>query len=385
MKTMPCILAGLLLLLTITGCKDKTKGAGHTFVPDVLVNTPLVEDVSYTYEYPGYLQAEQTVNLVARVSGFLEKISFVPGQVVKEGQNLFTIEPKPYIDALNSAKANVKSIEAQLNYAQSSYEKMKEAVKNKAVSEIDYLQAQSTYFSTLADLENAKAQLNTAKLNLDYCYIKAPFAGRISRNLIDPMNFVGNPQQPTTLSTLYKDARMFIYFNMAYSEYQNIPTPNLTPQGKTTGSAITIQDGSNAKLTWPGKLDYSSPNIDLNTGSVSIQAFAENPNHELLSGMYVKVIVPYKEKKDALVIPESSIGTNQAGRFIYVVNDDNTVEYRQVVVGVLKNSMREIVSGIAKGERYVVEALISVRPGMKVTPVTAEEEAKKAEKSKSQM
>lgn len=383
MKTMPCILAGLLLLLTITGCKDKKKGTDHAFVPDVLVNTPLIEDVSYTYEYPGYLQAEQTVNLVARVSGFLEKMSFVPGQVVKEGQSLFIIEPKPYIDALSSAKANVKSVESQLSYAQSSYEKMKEALQNKAVSEIDYLQTRSTYFSTLADLENAKAQLNTAKLNLDYCYIKAPFSGRVSRNLVDPMNFVGNALQPTILSTLYKDARMFIYFNMAYNEYQNIPAPNLTLQGKTAGIGITIQDGSDATKAWPGKLDYSSPNIDLSTGSVNIRAFAENPNHELLSGMYVKVIVPYKEMKNALVMPEASIGTNQAGRFIYVVNNDNTVEYRQVTVGVLKDSMREVTSGIAQGERYVVEALISVRPGMKVNPVTPEEE--KAGKSKTQM
>lgn len=363
----------MLLFILLSGChskKQKEATSQQRPVPEIAVNTPVSQDVVYTYEYPAYLEAEQTVNLVARVSGFLEKILYTPGEEVKAGQLLFVIEPKPYIDQVNAAEARVQSAEAQLEYAQASYERMKEAVNTKAISEIDYLQAQSNYNSAQASLQDARAQLNTARINLTYCYIKAPFDGRVTRNLVDQANYVPGSVNPTTLATMYKDRRMYAYFNMAYAEYQNLPPESARMAPNDPLRFLTITDADDPGRQWKGQLDYTSPNVDLQTGTVNIRAIIENPHQELLSGMYVKLHVPYRNVRDALLIPEASIGTNQTGRFVYVVGRDNRIELKQVKVGVLEaDGMREIISGIRRDDRYVVDALISVRPGMEVKPV----------------
>ena len=365
----------LALALFLPGCKNKKTGKEATAMPtpEILVNTPLRQTVTYTYEYPAYLEAMQTVNLVARVSGFLEKIQYTPGQLVKPGIVLFVIEPRPYIDQYNAAQSQMKSMTAKLNYAKAQYEKMKEAMPSKAVSEIDYIQAESNYQGALADLQDAKAQLNIAQTNLDYCYIKAPFEGRVSRNLVDVSNFVNGSEQPVTLATMYKDKTMYAYFNMAYSEFQNLPPVVNTPAGLLP---ISITDAAKPDKKWQGSLDYTAPNVDLQTGTVGVRAIVQNPQEELLSGMYVKINVPYKEVPNALLIPEISIGTNQSGRYVYIVGKDDRIQLRSVKTGILTpDGMREIVSGITPDDRYVVEALMSVRPGMKVNPITSKTSA----------
>ncbi len=361
----------ILIVFISSGCKkEKTDTSKQMPTPEIQVNNPEEKDVIYTYEYPAYLESEQTVNIVARVSGFLEKILYTPGQEVKAGQLLFVIEPKPYMDQVNAAEAQVKSAEAQLKYAQASYERMKEAVNTKAVSEIDYLQAQSAYNSAQASLQDAQAQLNTSRINLAYCYIKAPFDGRVTRNLIDQGNFVAGSVNPTTLATMYKDRKMYVYFNMAYSEYQHLPPVSEHPSANDPLRFLTITDADAPGRQWKGLLDYTSPNVDLQTGTVNVRAIIENPHQELLSGMYIKIHVPYQVVRNALLIPESSIGTNQAGRFVYIVDRDNRVELKPVTVGVLEaDGMREIVKGIRRDERYIVNALASIRPGMQINPV----------------
>lgn len=368
----PLLYSIFILLVLLSGCKHKKQSnpASDMPTPEILVATPTEQAVTYEYEYPAYLEAVQTVNLVARVSGFLEKIQFVPGQFVKAGTTLFVIEPQPYLDQLNAAQAQLKSTQAKLNYAKSQYEKMKEALPGKAVSEIDYIQAQSNYHAALASLQDAKAQLNTAQTNLNYCYIKAPFDGRVSRNLIDKANFVTGSLQPVTLATMYKDKNLYAYFNMAYPEFQNLPPINPNDKKNIHFLPMYITDATNPGKTWKGELDYTSPNVDLQTGTVTVRAIVPNPKEELLSGMYVKVKVPYKQVPRALVIPETSISTNQAGRFVYLVNKDDKIVLQPLQVGVLTDQgMREITGGITADDRYVVEALMSVRPGMTVKPI----------------
>ena len=136
----PLLYSICILLLLLSGCKHKKQSQANTTpAPEIVVATPVRQDITYEYEYPAYLEAVQTVNLVARVSGFLEKIQFIPGQFVKAGTTLFVIEPQPYLDQLDAARAQMKSMQAKLNYAKSQYEKMKEALPGKAISEIDYI------------------------------------------------------------------------------------------------------------------------------------------------------------------------------------------------------------------------------------------------------
>ena len=211
MKKMIVLMIGLGVILGGCRKKEKQEAASGQAAPEILVNRPAQHDVVYTYQYPAYLEAVQTVNLVARVSGFLEKMNYIPGVPVKAGQLLFVIEPQPYQDQLKAAQAEMKSTEARLAYARAQYEKMKEAMPSRAISEIDFIQAESDYHSAIANLQNARAQLNTAQTNLNYCYIKAPFDGRVSRNLVDLQNFVGGAVQPVTLATMYKDKYMCLF------------------------------------------------------------------------------------------------------------------------------------------------------------------------------
>lgn len=360
MKTLSIVILAATLFF---GC-DKSKEQHKTMpAPTVEVNHPVLQTVVYSFEYPGYLEAEQTVTLVARVSGYLESFRFTPGQQVREGQVLFVIEPQPYQDKVTQAEAAVESSKSKLTYAKASYERMKEAVKGRAVSEIDYLQAQSAYGEAVAAHEDARSQLNLANTDLSYCRVKAPFTGRISRNRIDVGNMVGTAADNTTLATIYKDNQMYLYFSMAYPDYMKLP------QNSPSALPITLQDVNDPEKTWVAALDYTSPNVDLTTGTVSLRAIARNPNGNLLSGMYVKVIVPYKSVPKAIVIPENSIGTNQGGRYVYLVTPENTVAFQAVKVGALtSNGMREITEGVSLEDRYVTQALINVRPGMKVTP-----------------
>jgi len=167
MKKMIVLMIGLGVILGGCRKKEKQEAASGQAAPEILVNRPAQHDVVYTYQYPAYLEAVQTVNLVARVSGFLEKMNYIPGVPVKAGQLLFVIEPQPYQDQLKAAQAEMKSTEARLAYARAQYEKMKEAMPSRAISEIDFIQAESDYHSAIANLQNARAQLNTAQTNLN--------------------------------------------------------------------------------------------------------------------------------------------------------------------------------------------------------------------------
>lgn len=371
MKTLVYIILGIALIAG--GCKKKKQQEAAEAArpaPEVAVARPEVSDVIYTYQYPAYLEAVQTVNLVARVSGFLEKMNYIPGVPVKQGDLLFVIEPQPYLDQVKAAQAELKSTQARLAYAKAQYEKMKEAMPSKAVSEIDFIQSESDYHTALANQQNAKAQLNTARTNLNYCYIKAPFDGRVTRNMVDVQNFVGGSVQPVTLATMYRDKVMFAYFNMAYAEFQNLPVIGNPTSPADTVMQLSITDASDSTRVWHGRLDYSSPNVDLQTGTVTVRAIANNPKQELLSGMYVKITIPYKQVHHAVQIPETSIGTSQAGRFVYLVNDDDEIVQQTVKVGILSpNGMREIISGATPDDLYVVQAMMTVRPGMKVKPI----------------
>ncbi len=370
MKGMMFLMAGVIILAGGCRKKDKEKATAAGQVAEILVNTPITRGITYTYEYPAYLEAIQTVNLVARVSGFLQKMNYIPGVPVKAGQLLFVIEPQPYLDQVKAAEAQLNSAQARLNYAEAQYQKMKEALPGKAISEIDFIQSESNYNTALANLQDARAQLNTARTNLNYCYIKAPFDGRVSRNLVDVQNFVGGSVSPVTLATMYKDKEMFAYFNMAYSEFQNLP-PVGNPTVVTDSTVkLAITDAADPGRRWEGRLDYTSPNVDLETGTVTVRALVDNPKEELLSGMYVKIQVPYRKVDEALLIPETSIGTNQAGRYVYLVDHNDQVVLQTVKVGALEpDGMREILSGVTPKDWYVVNAMINVRPNMKVKPV----------------
>lgn len=366
MKPILYITISLFFLLSCKGKKETTVAMP---VPEISVAYPEVRDVTLTKDYPGYLTADKTVNLVARVNGTLQSINFQPGNRVKQGQLLFVIEPTLYQNAVSQAEAELKTSQAQLEYARNSYERMKEAIKSDAVSKIQLVQAESSVAEGGAAVDNAKAALNTARTNLAYCYVRAPFDGTVDRSQYDVGSYISGSLQPVTLSTIYKDDSMYAYFNVADNQWLSMLLDE-SGESAQLPSEVEVKLGKDGTRIYTGKLDYLSPNVNLSTGTLNIRANLENPKGLLKSGLYVSITLPYGEQKQAILVSEASIGTDQLGKFLYVVNDSNIVKYRHISTGQLINdTLRLVTKGLMPQECYVTKALIKVRDGMEIKPV----------------
>lgn len=365
-RSFPLIIIALFLL---GGCKKKQQKTAAFKLP-VEVANPIVKDIILTVDYPGYLQAINTVNLVARVSGRLEQISYEPGTRVRKGQTLFIIEPTTYQDNVRQSEAALKEGRATLEYAKATYERTKEAFKANAVSEIQVIQTQSNYEQALAAVANYEAQLQTAQTNLSYCYVKAPFDGRVSKNQYDVGNYLSGTQAPT-LATIYQDNQIYVNFNVSDNQYLNMAIEKDHPQGMGQLSDLTVIPDAEENLpTFKAKLDYFAPNIVLSTGTINMRGVIDNAGGLLRDGLFVKVVLPYGQQSNAVLIPDASIGTDQLGRYVYIVNDSAIVETRRVETGqLIDDTLRQIKSGLTPNDRYVVNALLKVRPGMTVNPI----------------
>lgn len=209
--------------------------------PEISVARPSVQDITLTKNYPGYLTSEKTVDLVGRVSGTLQTVAYTPGSRVHQGQVLFQIEPTVYQDNVRQAEAALNTARANLEYAQNNYTRMQEAAKTDAVSQIQVLQSKSNVATSLAAVSNAEAALNTARTNLGYCTVRAPFDGTISRNLADAGSYINGSAQPVTLATIYKDDHLYSYFNVADNQWlamliqqgKAFPNRSMSAWGKT--------------------------------------------------------------------------------------------------------------------------------------------------------
>ena len=360
-----------LVLSVLTGCKEKKDAGAMKGMPTLAISVakPIVKDITLTKDYPGYLTTEKTVNLVARVNGTLQSVSYAPGGRVKKGQLLFVIEPTLYNDKVAQAEAELKTAQAQLEYARNNYSRMKEAVKSDAVSQIQVLQSESSVTEGVAAVSNAEAALSTARTNLGYCYVRAPFDGTISKSTVDIGSYVGGSLQPVTLATIYKDDQMYAYFNVADNQWLEMSMNNQQPT-KDLPKKIMVQLGKEGTESYPATLDYLSPNVDLNTGTLMVRANFDNPQGGLKSGLYVSITLPYGEADHAILVKEASIGTDQLGKFLYAVNDSDIVHYRHIEIGQLINdTLRQVLGGLSPQERYVTEALMKVRDGMKIKPI----------------
>ncbi len=313
-----------LVLSVLTGCKEKKDTGAMKGMPTLAISVakPIVKDITLTKDYPGYLTTEKTVNLVARVNGTLQSVSYAPGGRVKKGQLLFVIEPTLYNDKVAQAEAELKTAQAQLEYARNNYSRMKEAVKSDAVSQIQVLQSESSVTEGVAAVSNAEAALSTARTNLGYCYVRAPFDGTISKSTVDIGSYVGGSLQPVTLATIYKDDQMYAYFNVADNQWLEMSMNNQQPT-KDLPKKIMVQLGKEGTESYPATLDYLSPNVDLNTGTLMVRANFDNPQGVLKSGLYVSITLPYGEADHAILVKEASIGTDQLGKFLYAVNDSD--------------------------------------------------------------
>ena len=368
MKTNTYLIA--LFGVLLSGCGKKETSATMEALP-VEVAKPLVKNVTLTRDYPGYLTAETSVDIVGRVNGTLLSKLYPSGQRVKKGQTLFVVDPTLYQNAVKQAEAALKTAKANLDYARSNYERMKEAIKSDAVSRIQLVQAESNVQIYEAAVSNAEAELKTARVNLSYCYIKSPIDGIADLAEYSDGAYISGEGNPVKMTTVYQDSKLYSYFDISDNQYLAFELLRAADTKiPEADHSVTLRVGADGSKTWQGKLNYLSPSFSLSTGTMRLRAELENPDGVLKPGLYVSVTLPYATAEKAILVDNASIGTNQLGKFLYVVNDSNVVNTRHIELGQLvDDGMRIVISGLSPDERYVTKALMKVRQGMKIQPI----------------
>lgn len=358
------------VLIGLTSCHKKdTTDSMADISPVIDVALPVVDSVTIYKTYPGYLTANASVDLVARVNGYLLSHPYSAGDYVSKGQVLFNIESKQYQEAVNEAKAQLANQQAQYDYYVKNYEAMQKAYQSDAVSKMDVLQAQSNMETSLASVNNAKASLATAMNNLSYCTVRAPFSGRISSTPFSDGAYLAGEGSPVTLAQLYDDHIVIANFNIDDDELIALINGDAYSNGSLDLHKIPVEFGDTLPSTYTADLSYLSPVLDVSTGKMVVQAHINNDKGELRPGMIASVKFPTSFVKNGIMIEDAAIGKDQLGSYIYVVNDSDKVIYTPITTGDLVTpTMRLVTKGVNPGDKYVTKALLKVRDGMKVTP-----------------
>ncbi len=352
---------------TLPSCGESNKYAAPP-PPKVTVVQPVEKDVTRFFEATGNAAAVNSVDLVARVQGFVQAIGYSDGQFVKKGTSLFTIEPEPYKLKVDGAKAAVTSAQATLTQAQAEYQRQADLVGKQVSTQANYDKALAQRDSAQGDLQSQQANEQQAEINYSYTDVAAPFDGTVTARQVSIGELVGASSPPTVLATIVQLDPIWVNFNASERDVLTVRA-NLAKTGRTTTDLLgyPVEIGLQTDTGYPheGKLDYIAPTVDPSTGTLSVRAILSNPDHTLLPGFFVRVRVPGKPQP-ALLVPDIAIGADQGGRYVLVVNKDNVVEQRRVEAGQAEDDLRVIESGLTKDDRVVVGGIMRAIPGQKV-------------------
>jgi len=350
----------------LPGCGEKPKQQPPP-PPKVTVAQPVRRVVTDAVELTGNTQAIYTVQLVARVGGYLEKVLFRDGEIVKKGQPLFLIQQNTYQENLQQAEAVVLQYRAQLAYAEAQLARYSNLVQEKAGSQSDLDNWRYQRDTAQANVRSAEAQRELAKLNLSYTDVRAPFDGRMDRRLKDPGNLVGSGEN-TVLAQINQIDPIYVYFNIS-----DIDLARLKGKGSIPGPADAhkwpVLTGLPNEEGYPhrGYLDFAAISLTTTTGTLLMRGVFPNTGGQILPGLYARVQVPV-EQRAAFLVPEVAIGHDQQGSYLFVVNEKNVVERRSVKTGPAVDGLRAIDEGLKGTEWVIVKGLLRAAPGRQVTP-----------------
>lgn len=371
----------LLLALLLSSCG----GGKNEFVPppppEVTVQKPVQRDVTTYMEFPGRTSPYRMVEIRARVKGFLEKREFDQGQAVKKGDLLFTIEPESFEAAVEASEGDLASAQAALQISTTDRAMKERAGKTNAISKLDVEKARANEKAAAAAVKVAQAALANAKIDLSYTKITAPEPGRTSRALVDIGNLVGSGEA-TLLTTIINDSIIYAYFEVN----ERIILPYLGKREKVVDEEpkkvrnhgrVRLRMGNGEEFSKDGIIDFVDNKVDKNTGTIQLRGKFDNSGAELVSGLFVRVMIP-EEVKAAILVPRHAIQRDMQGDFVLVVNAENEVERRNVIAADVVGENKIIEKGLQASERVVVQGLQRAREGIKVNP--KEVSAKKLEK-----
>lgn len=362
-------LAAAIAVAALTGCEDK-----NTFVapppPKVDVAAPVQRPVTRYVEATGNTAPVKNVDLVARVQGFLQSIDYQDGAFVKQGTQLFTIEPETYKLKLDQAQAAEAGAQASLRQAEADYKRQSDLVQRQAASQATLDNSTSNRDNAQANLQQAQAKTRLAEVNYGYTKVSAPFDGVVSAHMVSIGELVG-VSSPTQLASIVAMDPIYVNFTVNEQDVLRIRA-EAARRGLTAADMkqFPIQVGLQTEAGYPheGKLDYVAPTLTQSTGTLAVRGLVPNDKRVLLPGYFVRVRVPFTQEKDALLAPDTALGSDQGGRYLLVVNGDNVVEQRKVQIGPVDNGLRVIESGLMPDDRVVIAGLLRVIPGQKIDP-----------------
>ncbi|MDD2769983.1 MAG: efflux RND transporter periplasmic adaptor subunit [Methylococcus sp.] len=362
-RNVSCVLAAA-CLFTLAACNGKGPG-GPAGLPKPVVEAsrPVQREIVETDEYTGRLQAVESVEVRARVSGYLKQILFTDGSRVKKGDLLFIVDPRPYVAQLQQVQAGLDRARSKLKLAQNDLQRAESPLKEQAISEEEYDTRRQSLIQATADVESAKASVDLAQLNVDFTQIRSPIDGRISRKLITEGNLVA--ADSTVLAGIVSVDPMYVYFDAderSLLKYRRMEIDGKGSEETPVEMALMDEQG----FPHRGHLDYVDPRVNADMGTVNARGVVANPDGLLEAGLFARVRVPGSSRYPGLLVSDRAIAVDQGKKYVMVVKPDNRAEYRPITTGRLHEGLRIVSGGLSPEDWVIVNGLQFVRPGAEV-------------------
>jgi len=365
--------ASVIALASLPGCKSKATAPPAPEPPAVTVAQPLVRTVTDWDEYTGRIAATDRVEVRARVSGYLDSVHFKDGAIVDKGDLLFTIDPRPYEAALSRAEGDLAQTETRLRLAINNLERARRLYSSKAISEEDFDTRRTERQQAEAVVVSARATVTQARLNVEFTRIAAPITGRVGRKLVTEGNLAtGGEAQGTLLTSIVSLDPVQIYFTadeQAYLRYMRLESAGERTSSRTAPNPVRLRIADEDTWSHEGRMDFVDNQIDEATGTIQGRALVPNPDLLLTPGMFAHVLLKGKGPYEALLIPDAAVGTDQAQRFVYVIDGNDVAKRRKVTLGRwIGDSLRIVEEGVKTEDRVVVNGLQRVQLVKPVRP-----------------
>lgn len=365
---------GLALATLVASCGDQQKQAGAPPPTAVTVSHPAKQTVFDFDEYVGRFTAVNSVEVRARVSGYLDGVHFKDGQLVKQGDLLFTIDKRPFQNALAQARASLTQARSNLAYAESDFTRGQQLVRDKTITEQTFEQRSQAFRNAQAAVTGAEAAVKQAELDLEFTELRAPVDGRIGDRRVSPGNLVtgGTGGNTTLLATIVSTDP--IYFEFTFDEASYLRYERLSKEGQDdvasrgVGVEVALKLIDEKDYVHKGRMDFLDNVIDRSTGTMRSRAVFPNKGGVFTPGMFARVRVPASSPYEALLVPDTAIGSEQVRKYVLAVDGEGVARQKYVTLGQLVGNLRVIKDGIAANDRIIVNGIAKVRPGQKVTP-----------------
>jgi RND family efflux transporter MFP subunit len=380
------VLWGALLLTAhgLTACDSKPVASAAPPPPAVTVSRPLQQKVTEWDEYTGRFSAVATVEVRARVSGFIDSIHFKDGQIVNQGDLLFIIDPRPYRLTADQAKADLERTRAKEDIATADVDRATPLVRNQTLTEREFDNRRTTLRDASGAVASAEAALKQAGLNLEWTEVRAPTRGRISDRRIDAGNLItGGPSGATLLTTIVSVDPIYFIFDGSEADflrYSRLAAVGARPSSRDAQNPVAVRLADESDYKHQGRMDFVDNVINPKTGTIRGRAIFDNKDGLLTPGFFGRLRL-FGGEHDGLLVPDSAIVSDQSNKIVFVVADDGTVGTKRVELGPMIDGLRLVRSGLAATDTVVIDGLPRARPGQKVTAENGKIEAKSEAKA----